>query len=240
MSEPADRPAPRSPKGERTRARILASAAELFSKSGFHAVSLRDIAAHAGMTHAGLLHHFSGKEALLIELLGRRDEDDAAVLLGTDPATSPRRFLEGIVGIVDRNMHTPALVGMYAKISAEAADPDHPAHRYFTRRYQILRGLLGTAFGALAALGEVHPDVEPLLTAGQLLALMDGLQTQWLLEPDAVDMRASVVDFLTRVGLDLSTAPLFPVGLADQDGVPAGPEPTAETRDSPKNADARP
>ncbi|HEX2315673.1 MAG TPA: TetR family transcriptional regulator, partial [Thermomonospora sp.] len=38
-------PSPRRPtKGERTRARILDSAAELFARSGFAAVSLRDIA----------------------------------------------------------------------------------------------------------------------------------------------------------------------------------------------------
>jgi AcrR family transcriptional regulator len=228
-------------KGERTRARILGSAAALFSKSGFQAVSLRDIAAHAGLTHAGVLHHFSGKEALLVELLGRRDEDDSAVLLGSDPMAAPRRFLELVVGIVDRNMRTPSMVGMYAKVSAEAADPDHPAHHYFTRRYQILRELFATAFSALVGLGEIGADVDPRLTASQLLALMDGLQTQWLLEPDAVDMRRAVVDFLTRLGLDLSSAPLFPVGLADADGDDADVQDgSAQNRESPKDSDDRP
>ncbi|MFI7420570.1 TetR/AcrR family transcriptional regulator [Nonomuraea sp. NPDC049684] len=60
MTEPTRR---RGRKGERTRARILDSATELFSRSGFHAVSLRDIAAHAGLTHAGLLHHFPARRA---------------------------------------------------------------------------------------------------------------------------------------------------------------------------------
>ncbi|MCQ4079728.1 TetR/AcrR family transcriptional regulator [Streptomyces sp. RB6PN25] len=212
MSRPEDPPAPRLSKGERTRTRILDSATELFSKSGFYAVSLRDIAAHAGLTHAGLLHHFPGKETLLIEVLSRRDRDDAEVLFDSDPADEPEQLLTHIVGIVERNMRTPGLVGLYVKISGEAADPDHPAHQYFVNRYRVLRGRLATALDSLAARQDPPLDYDPAQVASQLLALMDGLQTQWLLEPEAAGMRAAVVDFLARLGLDLRSAPLFPVG----------------------------
>ena len=197
-------------KGQRTRARVLDAAAELFSGSGFHAVSLRDIAARAGMTHAGLLHHFPGKEALLIEVLGRRDREDAHVIFRLDPDTEPRDFLAQLVGIAHRNMNTPGLVGLHAKISAEAADPEHPAHRYFVERYRLLRDRLTRAFAALAARTAPPGDYDPALPAQMLLAQMDGLQTQWLLEPDAVDMRAAMVAFFARLGLDFSDVPVFP------------------------------
>ena len=208
---PTDPATPAKPtKGQRTRARVLDAAAELFSGSGFHAVSLRDIAARAGMTHAGLLHHFPGKEALLIEVLGRRDREDAHVIFRLDPDTEPRDFLAQLVGIAHRNMNTPGLVGLHAKISAEAADPEHPAHRYFVERYRLLRGLLVRAFTALAARTDPPGDYDPVLTAQMLLAQMDGLQTQWLLEPDAVDMRSALVAFFARLGLDFSDEPAFP------------------------------
>ncbi len=42
---------------------------------------------------------------------------------------------------------------------------------------------------------------DPATVARQLLALMDGLQTQWLLEPEAVVMEELVRDFLRRLGL---------------------------------------
>ncbi|MGW4625038.1 TetR/AcrR family transcriptional regulator [Streptomyces rubiginosohelvolus] len=193
-------------KGERTRARILDSATELFSRSGFHAVSLRDIAAHAGLTHAGLLHHFPGKESLLIEVLERRDRIDARELFPgiarpAAPVPPPAERLRLLIGVVARNARTPGLVALYAKLSAEATDPAHPAHRYFTRRYRLLRAELS---GLVRALQEEagHPgDLDPAVVAGQLLALMDGLQTQWLLEPGAVPMEALVRDFLDRLGL---------------------------------------
>lgn len=191
-------------KGERTRERILESATELFSRSGFHAVSLRDIATHAGLTHAGLLHHFPGKESLLIEVLSRRDREDARMLFGVDPDIGSRGLLALLVGLVARNMHTPGLVGLYVKISGEATDPAHPAHDYFIRRYRVLRERLAIILASLFDSADQPLDHDPAAVAQQLIALMDGLQNQWLLEPDAVDMHDSVRRFLAQLGLDLT------------------------------------
>ncbi|GIH93185.1 TetR/AcrR family transcriptional regulator [Planobispora siamensis] len=210
MSEQTRMPAGRPSKGERTRARILAAAAELFAASGFHAVSLRDIAAHAGLTHAGLLHHFPGKDSLLIEVLDHRDREDAEVLSQVAPREHPEEFLRGVVRVVHRNMRTPGPVGLYARISTEAADPDHPAHAYFVRRYELLRAGLTEAFTALAARTGAPPGHDPALTAQTLVAVMDGLQTQWLLAPAAIDMHAAVVAFFARIGLDFRDVPPLP------------------------------
>lgn len=206
----SERPAsgPRRPsKGERTRARILDSATELFSRSGFNAVSLRDIAAHAGLTHAGLLHHFPGKDSLLIEVLERRDRIDAQSVFpgiahpGT-PEPGPRERLRRLIGLVARNSATPGLVALYTKLSAEATDPGHPAHHYFKERYRVLREEVTVLVTALRAEAGAAAEGDPAVVAGQVLALMDGLQTQWLLEPEAVAMEELVRDFLRRLGLD--------------------------------------
>nr|WP_184939911.1 TetR/AcrR family transcriptional regulator [Planomonospora venezuelensis] len=201
----------RGRKGERTRSRILDSATELFSRSGFHAVSLRDIAAHAGLTHAGLLHHFPGKDDLLIQVLSRRDEVDARVMSGPDHEAGPEELLERVIDQVARNMRTPGLVGLYVKISGEAADPEHPAHDYFVQRYRRLRGQAAWLLSSLFSRVTPPPGHDPGAVAQQLIALIDGLQTQWLLEPEAVDMRASVVAFLRQLGLDV------PAGRAEPD-----------------------
>ncbi|MFE6887614.1 TetR/AcrR family transcriptional regulator [Streptomyces sp. NPDC057694] len=201
---------PAGTKGERTRARILEAASTLFARSGFNAVSLREIAAQAGMTHAGLLHHFPGKESLLLEVLSIRDREDAAWLFpgllepgdAAEPtAVSAAERFWSVVDLTERNSRTPGLVALYTKVVAEAAAPDHPAHAYFVRRYQVLRRELGTLLAA--ALREADPPVaaEPEAVAQQLLALMDGLQTQWVLEPDRVPMRRRVEEFLALYGL---------------------------------------
>ncbi|GAB3900977.1 hypothetical protein GCM10027612_63580 [Microbispora bryophytorum subsp. camponoti] len=51
------------------RAEILEAAAGLFAARGFHGVSIEDIGAAVGISGPALYRHFSGKEALLTEML---------------------------------------------------------------------------------------------------------------------------------------------------------------------------
>jgi AcrR family transcriptional regulator len=51
--------------------RILTAAAELVSKSGYHAVSMGDIGAAAGVTGPAIYRHFGSKSALLVALFDR-------------------------------------------------------------------------------------------------------------------------------------------------------------------------
>jgi AcrR family transcriptional regulator len=51
------------------RAEILAAAAGLFARRGFHGVSIDDIGAAVGLSGPALYRHFAGKEAVLSEML---------------------------------------------------------------------------------------------------------------------------------------------------------------------------
>src|ERR1700733_9448601 len=51
------------------REEILAAAAALFARRGFHGVTIDDIGAAVGMSGPGLYRHFSNKEAVLAEML---------------------------------------------------------------------------------------------------------------------------------------------------------------------------
>ena len=48
-------------RGERTREVILEEATLLFSTYGYRGTSLRDISERVGISHPGMLHHFSRK-----------------------------------------------------------------------------------------------------------------------------------------------------------------------------------
>lgn len=50
-----------------TKEKILASASELFAKSGFDGTSIREIASHAGVNIAAVNYHFTNKETLFWE-----------------------------------------------------------------------------------------------------------------------------------------------------------------------------
>jgi AcrR family transcriptional regulator len=217
-SEPADldRSEPRSEaKSEgvyarRTRIRkqeILESALVAFGQKGFYKASLADVASAAGITAAGLLHHFKTKEALLIELLQQRDLVDIQQSPGGEYPHG-RAFLQLLVDTMSRNMTRTVTTQMYAVLSAEGVTEAHPARRWFLERYRGLRLLISTALTDAIADGDIPADIEVDTTAAAIIAVMDGLQIQWLYEPEAVDMAEVTCQVITALARPV--VPLVP------------------------------
>ncbi|WP_062466741.1 TetR/AcrR family transcriptional regulator [Demequina maris] len=174
-----------SERGAGTRALILDTALAAFAESGYRGTSVRDIATRCGLTHPALLYHFPTKADLLLAVLGRRDDSEGRAV-GFDELHG-RALLDHLVDTARRNAARRGVVELYATLSAEATEPGHPAHAYFVARYASLREAVTRAYRELEADGALRPGIAPATAARQLVALMDGLQIQWLLDPD-VDM----------------------------------------------------
>jgi AcrR family transcriptional regulator len=189
-------------KGRIRRDDIITAAASLYGEVGYHGASLREIAKRVGITHAGLLYYFPTKEALLAAVLERRDaEDSERERLHAAPGLDMmRRFLT----LAEHNVRHPGIVELYSRLAAEAIAADHPAHDYFVRHYRKARGDVRESFAIMAERGELREGVDPGLAALTFIALMDGLQVQWLTMPEAVDLVASVRFYLSS----LLTTPL--------------------------------
>jgi len=84
-------------------------------------------------------------------------------------------------------------------LSAEATSPDHPAHDYFVERYRRERQAGTRYFQELIDQGRIGNAVEARSLATQLISLADGLQLQWLLDRDSVDLVSEIRRFLTVV-----------------------------------------
>ncbi|WP_082099061.1 TetR/AcrR family transcriptional regulator [Demequina iriomotensis] len=177
-----------SDRGAETRALILDTALAAFAESGFRGTSVREIAARCGLTHPALLYHFPAKSDLLMAVLTRRDEADGGDAF---EGLEAREMLAHLVATARHNATQRGVVELYATLSAEAASPGHPAHTYFQRRYASLVVHLTRAYRDLARAGALAPRVDPEAAPRQLVALMDGLQVQWLLDPE-VDMAAAI------------------------------------------------
>lgn len=173
---------------------ILEAGIEVFSASGFRSGSIREIADRVGISQAGLLHHFSSKYDLLAAVLEFRDDQDALRV----HADQPRGLesLRGLVSLVEHNAALPGLVELHCTLSAEATSPTHPAHAYFIRRYRWVVGFTGDSLRQMQAKGQLAVGVDPESTARSLIALMDGLQVQWLLDRDSLDMAQEVRSYL--------------------------------------------
>ncbi|MEV6288633.1 TetR/AcrR family transcriptional regulator [Kribbella sp. NPDC051770] len=187
----AQRPQKRS---GRRRAEILDAAMTVFGERGYANGSLQDIADRVGMTHAGVLHHFGSKEQLLIALLEYRDDADVAELEGHHaPRGAP--LLEHLVDTAEENSKRPGIVQTYTVLLGESVTDKHPARNFFAGRFAGLRDMITSAVAD--ATDRSMDDPEVIGAASAVIATMDGLQTQWLLDKDAVDMRA-VVDLTIR------------------------------------------
>ncbi|QZN85295.1 TetR/AcrR family transcriptional regulator [Cellulomonas sp. C5510] len=181
-------------KGRAKRREIIDRAMTLFGEVGYRGASLREIAARCGISHPGLLHHFPTKESLLLAVLEHRDEVDGVwgVAEDDDPVDGMRRLVE----VVERNVGRRPIVELYAVLSAEATSADHPAHDYFQDRYRRTLAAVQVAYERAREGGALRADVDPATAARQLVALMDGLQVQWLLDDGATDMVGAVRDLV--------------------------------------------
>ena len=184
-------------KGRIRREDIITAAAVAYGELGYHGSSLREIAKRVGISHAGLLYYFPTKEALLAAVLERRDaEDSEREQLTVPPGLD---VLRHFVALAEHNVRHPGIVDLYSRLAAEAVAPDHPAHGYFVRHYRAAREGVHESFGALAARGELRDGVDPGMAALTFIALMDGLQVQWLTMPGDVDLVGSLRCYLQNV-----------------------------------------
>lgn len=176
-------------KGRAARELILQTALEVISRKGYTATSLRDIADEAGMTQAGLLHHFDTKENLLAEVLRKRDEVDRQHFSPADVTQLPL-----VIQIAHHNMEVPGLVQLYVSLQAAAVNPDHPCHDYFRDRDLLVHGRITRDIEKRQKAGTFDPGADPRLISRLLLALSDGLQAEWAINPD-IDMAGTLDAF---------------------------------------------
>lgn len=193
-------------KGVAKREEILTRALDVIAREGIRGASVKELADAVGLSQAGLLHYFDSKEHLFTEILRKRDEVDYADAgLGSDIEhlrNSPDdvtldRLRRAFVGVVRHNAEVPGLVQLFARLSVDAADAAHPAHEFFVQRGAALRAVFARALAGHQADGDVTARIDPEIVARLFQAVADGLQLQWMLEPD-VDM-AAILDALFDV-----------------------------------------
>ncbi|GAA1870861.1 TetR/AcrR family transcriptional regulator [Myceligenerans crystallogenes] len=180
---------PRRPRPETLarRERILKAAMATFGTRGYHKGPLTEIADQVGMTHAGVLHHFGSKDQLLLEVLRYRDESDVKDLEGQHIPDGIDLFRH-LVKTALLNAQRAGLVQAYVVLSAESVTEGHPARDFFVDRYRTLRREAGDAFRLVCEERGIDAPETVDRAAASILAVMDGLQVQWLLEPEKVDL----------------------------------------------------
>jgi AcrR family transcriptional regulator len=180
---------------------VLQAAMEAFATRGYRGASLASIAAEVGISQPGLLHHFPSKEHLLVGVLELRHEADTERVreLAEGPGGS---LFDALLELAGRNEQRPGLVRLFTVLSAEGVEPEHPGNAWFVERYRRLRERMTEELAEEQREGRLAADVDARSLATLILAVFDGLQLQWLLDPDEVDMVGTLARLLAHLRPD--------------------------------------
>jgi len=102
----------RALRADATRLALIAAATELFTTRGYHDVSVRDFAAHAGVTRGALYHHFQDKEAVFLAVFDSVEREmvtSEAALRKITPKNSWTVFRKRIQVYLDAVVARPAV-----------------------------------------------------------------------------------------------------------------------------------
>lgn len=166
---------------------------ELVVEAGHRNLTLAEVARRAGLTESQVLYHFPSRDHLLVAALEHADARQEArrVERRADPAPRDEDPAVALAAVVNAELSDPRVLRLFVSMSAEATDPDHPAHAWALRRRAGIVEQYARFLRDLQERGWAHQDVDPERFARQLMALWDGLQTEWLVAP-SFDLGAEV------------------------------------------------
>ena len=161
---------------------ILPAAIRVFAEHGYRAGTLQMVAAEAGLSQAGLIHHFPNKDAILLAVIEHRDQEDGEII--RDIHAEGVSVVEAYRRMLQKNAKRTDVMRLFAVLSAEALSQDHPAHEFFHRRYVATLAATAELVRRNQADGIVRADLPAEEIARIVLAVCDGLRYQVLIGSD--------------------------------------------------------
>lgn len=193
--------------GRASRKAILAAAADVFAENGYRGTSLTEIANRVGMTQPGLLHHFNTKDQLLLAVVQEHEaESEHTTSMMDDFAPGNFLIVESIEKLAASNARARQAQLLLTTLSAEAIPLNHPLHEHFVQRYRSFRRGLAGLLAAAAESGAIRADVKPQEVAREVIATLDGLHLQWLLDPKEINLKKALRAYAERLAQELAPA----------------------------------
>lgn len=158
-----------APAPDTTRARIQLEAARLFLQSGYHGVSMREVAEAVGVTKPALYHHYADKEALFIAMLDGTLPGLARLVQVASQQPDIRLQLHTLV---QELLATAPEQRLGLQLASELRHVSPKRREAFETEYRrVWMGGLTALFEAAAARGELRGDLPPTVLMRAFLAL---------------------------------------------------------------------
>jgi AcrR family transcriptional regulator len=189
----------RQARGIARQEQILDAAFDLFADNGVRHTTITAVADRVGLSEAGVLHHFTSKEELLLAVLHRADAsfpDAEAFMAAPGGGLGSLRRLYASAEVLAAN---PALCRLRVVVGNEALATEGPARQYVKERLDNIRRGFELMLREGVRRGEFRSDIDVRRYATQIIAFTEGIQVQWLLDPEGVDIVAAHHDFIENL-----------------------------------------
>ncbi len=175
-----------------TRQRIIASAATVFARKGYHGASLDQVAADAGLTKGAVYWHFQSKSDLFLALLDarfQRDMSEMAVKVDAahsqpDPFDSLKLVLLQLADKIESDRDWPRLFLEFLGHAREDA-----VHQRIGAIYRQSYAWSQTLLDDLRQRGRSNQHADSFVASVFWGALVDGLVLAWLANPQLIDLK---------------------------------------------------
>jgi AcrR family transcriptional regulator len=212
---------PRSPKGARTRSRLLQAAKEIFEENGFLEARISDIAERAGLSHGSFYHYFESKEEVFREV-ARDQEDqisshcvvDSGLLDASTKTTMRERLAESNRSFLSDYRDEAGIMGVIEQVSRfdeQVRSARLAQQRVYTE--QTVEAILH-----LQRQGLADPHLDPVIAASALAAMVSRFAEMWFVQGQLDCDFEDAVDQMTSLCMNA-------LQLKDKQKGPAGPRP---------------
>jgi len=168
---------------EQRRSEIIDAAMEVWAIKGSRGTGITEVAQRAGMTHAGLLHHFGNKNNLRLAVMQERDRRDRSVMEKWYLLDDIGVVWEHFPDVACANERQIGLAQLFVSLLGENVAPGSIGYNFFQERYatgvQRIAGVLSSA----KSKNRIDESVRCDRIAADIYAFMDGALIQWLLDP---------------------------------------------------------
>lgn len=106
---------------------------------------------------------------------------------------------DSLISLAARNTARPEWVRVFARVSAEATETDHPARDRVLRHNSSTRRWLTDAIGSGISGGSIRADIPVTTVVNNTIAILDRVQEQWVVDPSAVSMVESVSEHVRQL-----------------------------------------
>lgn len=191
-----------TPKGEQTRRRIAAAAAELMLERGVVGTTLEDVREVAGVSSSQIYHYFADKQALVravvehqtAAVVGKQEE----MLAELDSLAGLRWWRDALVEhqrVLDCRGGCPI-----GSLGSELAEIDPEARGDIAAGFRRWETRIRGCFEAMHASGELVPDADPDELAMALLAALQGGLLLTEIQRETKPLEVALDAVLTLVG----------------------------------------